>query len=268
MAYRLRHWLRHQVEARGIYATHSPFLYELLKRHQATHAGPYWQWDRQARRALARKSGTVIRTDFGAHGRQAPFLHRRWKEEMDIEVRPAWVHRLLYHLVSIRRPRQILEVGTSVGFSTLAMAAALPEHDQYAVYGLEGDANIRQEAERVRREAERVFPAMKLPDYFGGRARDALSALLPEWKPVDLVVLDTLPRYDVLHEQGLRLLDALSECGLLVLMAPYRSPGATAAWEALRRIPGIRFAVDGYHLGLLSFDPGLNPEHRKVRFWG
>lgn len=221
----------------------------------------------QQREALRGRKERLIRTDFGAHGRQPPFIHRSWKDELSEEVRPPWLHRLLHHLVALRAPRRLVEVGAAAGLGTMALAAACGQSSGW-IAGLEGDPKVRQEAKRLALAAARSFPAWSQPEWYGDRVENALPALLPEWKPLDLVVLDTLPRYEAIYPVGQQLLDALSEQGLLVIIAPYRSPSATQAWEALKQLPQVWSSVDAYHLGVLAVDRGLNPEHRMLRLWG
>jgi caffeoyl-CoA O-methyltransferase len=110
---------------------------------------------------------------------------------------------LLQQLVRFGRVRRIVEIGVFTGYSSTAMALALPEDGQLVA------CDVSDEYTRLAREAwQRAGVAHKVELHLAP-AQETLDALLSNGQEgtVDLVFIDAdKPGYDAYYERALRLL--------------------------------------------------------------
>merc|ERR1711988_1834978 len=109
---------------------------------------------------------------------------------------------LLQLLIKFGNVKKVLDIGTFTGYSSLAMAEALPEDG--SVITLERE----QEAANIAKENWKGSPHMGKIESRVGEARDMLEALASEGQSFDLVFLDVdkpgyFPLYQYIMESGL-----------------------------------------------------------------
>merc|ERR1711988_751405 len=109
---------------------------------------------------------------------------------------------LLQLLIKFGKVKKVLDIGTFTGYSSLAMAEALPADG--TVITLERE----QEAANIAKENWKSSPHMGKIESRVGEARDMLEGLASEGQSFDLVFLDVdkpgyFPLYQYIMESGL-----------------------------------------------------------------
>ncbi len=163
---------------------------------------------------------------------------------------PRWHCRLLYHLVRHFRSQTILELGTSLGISTLYLHLANPKAE---LVSIEGRASIWQRAnQHINQLGNR-----KRVRLLHGSFAERLPEVLPSLDPLDLYFIDGDHRYEAVLA-NYHLAAAHLHAGSVVIVHDiYWSRGMTRAWHALQERSEVKLSVDLYHLGLLFYDTRL-----------
>lgn len=263
LLYKLTHWFL----AGNAHGLHSPFVYDLYTRAlrpKASHANG----ELIALPAAVVDSIEVTRATFlqrqdllqiedlgagssytGARIRQvsiAQWTHRTAKNA-------TWAA-VLARGAAFLQPKVILELGTSLGFSTAYLAAACPTA---TIHTLEGSAPLATEAERWHRSL-----GLCNITYHVGNADDLLPSLVPMLKP-DFVFLDA----NHTEEATLRYFHTLLPyCGpdtCLVFDDIHWSAGMHSAWQQIKQHPAVRQTVDMGQLGWVFFRNGVG--HYRLR---
>lgn len=97
---------------------------------------------------------------------------------------PFWAL-LLYNLVRKFRPKTVLEMGTSLGFSAAYMGLALQQNDRGRLITLEGDPSIAELAESNFKKAQLTNTQVII-----GKFQDTLPGALADHAPLDMVFID------------------------------------------------------------------------------
>lgn len=137
------------------------------------------------------------------------------------------VARMLRVLIMMKRPAKILEIGTSIGFSTVMMAKAVQSYGG-KITTIEFDANVAKQAQQ-NFERERVADQIAI---IVGDAREIIPTLIGEY---DFIFQDVGDKalYAALLDDCVRLLKTggllVAEDTLLPVMLP-----SVAKWQEMR----------------------------------
>jgi predicted O-methyltransferase YrrM len=252
-------YLGHLAKSRNRHGVHSPFVYDLIDRvlrprDVLTEFGPI----EQLREALLRSEATVVVSDLGAGSRVFELPTRRVADIARTSLKPPKQAAMLYRLARHTRARQVLELGTSFGISTLYLALGAREG---TVTTVEGCPNTH---------------AMAL-HHFGLLQQRNIDPVLGDFATRLPEVLDRLDRLDLVfidgnHAQG-PTLDYFEQCvpkahndTVFVVDDIHWSPGMEKAWEAIKAHPKVTVTIDLYTMGLVFLRKQQASEHFVLRY--
>jgi predicted O-methyltransferase YrrM len=244
----VRQFLSYFAKARTVYNTHSPFLYELT-RQVLEDDRHYYAFDEleALRQKLLHVETEIDFVDFGAGSHDLGKKNtRKIKDIARTSLISPFKAKWMFRLVNFVKPKTILEIGTSLGVSTLYLqSAALHAH----VVTLEGNPGSVQFA----RKNFSIFPYGATIELVEGRFEKTLPGALQKLQKLDFVFMDgnhqeapTLDYFELMRP-------FLSENSVVVLDDIYWSPGMAAAWKQLRDDAQVSLSVDLYHFGILFF---------------
>ncbi len=251
-------FLIHLMNARRWDAFHSPFLFEVFTHCCDEHIrSSRFEEIESLRKELMSSSEKIRRMDAGA-GSEA-IGSSETTAVADI-ARHALSHpfqcRFLYRLALFLQPKNILELGTSLGISTAYLAAANPETN---IVTVEGDPNVAQ-------IAGRNFQKLNLLhiDLHTSLFRDYLDSY--DQPTPDLIFMDghhessaLLTYYDLLKNR-------FQSHTIIVVDDIYWSKDMTDGWNELIARPEVTQSVDCFHFGLLFFNSDFfGKEHHKIK---
>jgi predicted O-methyltransferase YrrM len=153
--------------------------------------------------------------------------------------------RLLYALVKYLKPKNILEIGTSIGISSAYMALG---NEQATITTLEGCPSLVKTAQQIHKTLN--LHRIKIIE---GEFSETLSKALTEMPTVDLVLFDgnhTLPATLYYFETCL---PYASENTVFVFDDIYWSSEMCKAWEIIKKNKHITLTIDIYRLGICFF---------------
>lgn len=166
---------------------------------------------------------------------------------------------LLARIAAHYNCKKIIELGTSFGTSTSAMALAAPHANLYSIEGSESVATIAQE----------TFESLHVSniELILGNFDDALPALLQRVQKPDLVYIDGNHRYEPTVRYFNWLLKDADPRLILVFDDIHWSPEMEEAWLKISKDPRVTLTVDLFFLGLVFINPDFKVKQQfKIRY--
>ncbi|MCU0320280.1 MAG: class I SAM-dependent methyltransferase [Flavobacteriales bacterium] len=235
----LSSYLGHLVKARNRHGVHSPFVYDLIAQVlRPSDVLPAYAEIEQARADLLDSDQTIRVNDLGAGSRVHDQALRRVADMARTALKPPKQAQLLYRLARYLDARQVLELGTSFGITTLYLASGAEEGD---VHTIEGCPHL-------------------------GSFRSALPDVLRRMDTVDLVFIDGHHAEGPTREYFELCLQHAHNDTVLVLDDIHWSRGMEAAWSAIKAHPRVTVTIDLYSLGLVFLRSEQAKEHFRLRY--
>lgn len=264
MAMNIRHllsYIHYLFRAKTKYGIHSPFVYslvtEVFEKKQAT---PETGKIRELRARLTRSRRVLEVTDFGSGRGEKPYtLHFRTvgKIAARSSITPVYGE-LLQKLVARFEPSTILELGTSLGISTLYLSTGMPSAKVITIEGCSTTSEIA-------RENFREFGITNITMQTG-RFGDVLPGILKHLESVDFAFIDGHHEYEPTVRYTEMILGKVSAGSVIVIDDIHWSKGMEKAWKELCNHPQVRVSIDIYRFGMLFFREGLSRQHFILRF--
>lgn len=232
---------------------HSPFVFDLyttlINSDQTYYA--FDQIEAQRDQLLAdQKPVTMLDFGTGTSGtRSVASLARR-------SLAPAKVGQLLFKLVDRFRAQTVVELGTSLGITSLYLAKARPEAQ---VYTFEGSLALADLAAQHLAEAKNIHLVR-------GNLDTTLAQTLAQLPRLDLVFLDANHRYEPTLRYTKLCLDHAHEGSILVLDDIHWSAEMEQAWEEIKGLPSVMLTIDLFRVGLVFLRHNQPKQHFKLRF--
>ena len=246
-------WLPKTFHLHGI---HSPFVFtlskECLKNKRAT---KHTQEIQQYRERLLGAERLIEVTDFGAGSR---IFKSNTRKISDIAKHAGATQKrmlLLQRIVAYFNPEQILELGTSLGMATFAMAKG---SEKTKITTLEGCP----ETAAVARETLDHFTIENV-ELLEGRFRESLENLQPH--KIDMVYFDGNHSKEATLAYVEKLLPTAINGSVWIFDDIHWSKEMTAAWEYIKALPEVSVTIDCFWLGLVFFRNEQVKEHFYVR---
>ena len=246
----LRFWLR----ARTIFDLHSPLAYAFAEAVLEDRRWYYVFSEAETMRGRWLSDLRSIRVqDFGAGSQRMPGLERKIADLARHAATPAPFCRCLFRIVRFSRSERLLELGSSLGISTLYLEAAAPEGKLITIEGCAETARLaRQTLRKAGSRAElRTGP-------FSGQLPQALEDL----QRLDFLYLDG----DHSLEGTLRYLEQCRpythENSVWVIGDIHWSADMEKAWKQVQAFPEVRMTIDLFGMGVVFFTPAIrHPAH-------
>jgi predicted O-methyltransferase YrrM len=254
-------YLKHTFRAQSRYHIHSPFVYtfyhDVLKdRHVYTQ----YRVVNRLRKELETASRFIKRKDLGARCKDYP-SDQRFVRVKDI-VHHSSVNRkkgeFLFRLIRQYNPANILELGTSLGISTIYFGLAAPESRIITIEGCLDSAKLARE------NFEKA--GLKNIEVITGNFEDKLDSALEEMPAPDLVFFDGNHKKEPTLSYFEHCLPHAHPGTIFIFDDIHWSSGMEDAWNTIRIHPKVRVSIDLYHMGIVFFKDELSKEDYTVRF--
>lgn len=252
----------HFLKAQNRYGVHSPFVYEFVTQVLPKKPNPLTAQLSSLKKELKQKNQTLSIEDFGAGygGKQKPEIQKSMIQVLRSSARGRREGELLYRLVDRYQPRQLLELGTNLGFSAAWQAAAMP--DQARFITVEGASQLHELAGQ---NLSRLF-AGKV-ELLCAEFSDALHNQI-DWthfRP-DHVLIDGNHRYEATLQYFHFLLKNCQDGCLFIFDDIYWSKGMERAWKEIIAHSEVSVSIDLFFLGLCWVRKDQAKQHFAFRF--
>lgn len=256
----LAYW-KYLVNSGSRHSVHSPFVYKLVDQvFRDKTDNPSFQEIAKLRRKLLQKTQVIEITDFGSGANHKQYSHRF--ERVASIVRNSSVSdrygRLLFRLVEYFKPQIIIEIGTSVGLSTLYLALANHEAN---IYTIEGCATKSE-------QAAINFNAMQVSniEQHIGRFDLVLPDVVKKAGKLDFAFIDGNHTYEATIENFKTLLAIANNDTVFVFDDIHWSADMQKAWNTISDHDGVTVSIDLYRFGLVFLKKELSKQKFVIRF--
>lgn len=254
----LRSYLHFWLRSGTAHGLHSPFVFQLYTQ-VIRNRRPYYCYEtiEDARLDLLRSDKILELNDLGAGSRVSAARRRRVRHIARHSEKPPALAQLLFRLAHHFQPQTILDLGTSLGTTTLYLAHA---SRQARVFTFEGDEGI---LEIARQRFEKFKLANIMP--VAGNIDQTLPETLADIEQVDFAYFDANHRLEPTLRYFGQCLGRSHPGSVFVFDDIYWSAEMRQAWETIKKHPSVTLTVDLFHVGLVFFRSGQPKQHFSLR---
>ena len=241
------------------FGIHSPFVYDfitgVLRNREYVEELNLIE---ELRKELLRSGESITFSEFGSGSRRLHSPQRKIVDIVRYSSMPGKYGRLLYRLIRFFNPNIIVELGTSLGISTLYLANANPSSEVYTIEGCPESARI----------AVDNFNRMNVKNIHLkiGRFDKAFSSLLEDLPGVDLIFFDGDHREESTMQYFNEALLFKHNGTIFVFDDIHLSKGMENAWRRIKQDHEVKVTIDLFRLGLVFFRKELQKQDFIIRF--
>jgi len=228
------------------HGVHSPFVYsfirEVLNDQRQFYAYHYIE---QLRNELMQNNMMLSVEDLGAGSVTAATKQRTVASIARYAAKPKKWAQLIFRIVHYYQPKNIIELGTSLGITTCYMSLARP--NAHIITG-EGSHEI---AEQARKNFSDLF--LENIDLIEGNFDDTLPMMIKTLSTVDLAFVDGNHRYEPTMRYFNQLLPSMSASSVMIFDDIHWSEDMQKAWTEIKQHPAVKMTIDLFFIGLVFF---------------
>lgn len=254
-------YIKYLLRSGNEHAIHSPFLFELYTKviRGNRDNNPDYNDLQALRKELLSSKREIEILDLGAGSRVNKSNIRQIRTIARNAEKPEKFGRLFYRLIKRLQPKNILELGTSLGLTTLYMSRANPEANIVSFEGCPQTAQIAQENFN-KTNAKNI-------EVLIGNIDDTLPEKLRTMdQKLDYAYFDANHRYEPTVRYFEQCLPYATNDSLFIFDDIYWSDEMTQAWEHIKAHPDVTLTVDLFWIGLVFFRKEQVKEHFTLRF--
>lgn len=239
---------------------HSPFVFSFITKvlNDDRHFYAY-QTIEELRRSLTTDQNELVVEDLGAGSRVKKENTRRISEIAASSLKSKKFGQLLFRIVDHYSPKNILELGTSLGITTAYLASA---KDGSSVTTMEGAKSV---AEVAKNNFSKL--GLKNIELVEGNFDETLSATVKKTGNIDMAFVDGNHRYEPTMRYFNELLPAMNEYSILVFDDIHWSKEMEQAWDEIKQHETVTLSIDLFFIGLVFFRKEQKvKQHFVIRF--
>lgn len=241
------------------YGVHSPFVFELVT-EVMYNTSRYYAFEEieNLRADLLQIPDRIEVCDMGAGSRRMKTNQRKIKHiTRYASIRPKY-GQLLFRLVNHFQPGTIIELGTSMGISTLYMALA---RQKSRVITIEGSPAIAEEAN----DNFELLEAKNIEIRVGEFSKQ-LPLILKDIEQIDFMYFDGNHRKVPTLRYFEQCLPLTHNDSLFIFDDIHWSDGMEQAWKTISTHPKVTATIDLFYCGLVFFRKEMKQQQFKIRF--
>lgn len=249
-------YLKFLVKSTNQHGVHSPFVYDLVTQcfYDRSKYEAYPQI-LEYRTALLHNDNLIEITDFGSGSRVFKSKSRAIKSIAKTSGTPLKRAQLLYRIVNYFKPQQTLELGTSLGIATHAMALG---HKKNTVTSIEGCPKCSE-------FTQQQFYALNLSNV--QLKTGNFETILPKLQgnSYDLVFIDGNHNKTATIQYFETLLESAHNDSIFIFDDIHWSVDMLDAWEIIKAHPKVRISIDTFFWGIIFFRKEQAKENFVIR---
>ena len=243
----------------GRHGLQSTFLYNLNE--------AVWRFDKKNpaqdriedyREACLKNNSIIAVKDFGAG------VNGQKKKELTIAsiaknaAKPPKYARMLFRLMAYLKPENVIELGTSLGISSLYISSGNPKMKLTSLEGCDTTAAFTKK--QLGQFSDLTIEVVT------GNFDDTLAACLQSKQKVDAVYIDGNHRFAPTLNYFEMCLPYLHDESFIIFDDINWSEEMKQAWKEIIKHPSVRISIDLYMMGIVFFNPGFSKEDFKIRY--
>lgn len=256
--YPFKAYLKFLWHSKNEHGVHSPFVFSLVtKCFYDKKSKPEYTPLSDYRKALLQNKDTITVTDFGAGSR----IFKSDKRQIAQIARNAGISRkrarLLFRITRYFQPENILEIGTSLGLATAALASG---NSKATITTIEGcPETMRIAKENLCRSGYRNINAVV------SEFQTFLDTAISQRKTYDLIYFDGNHQKEATLRYFDTLLPTITNDTVWIFDDIHWSAEMNQAWQIIKSYPQVTVTIDTYQWGFVFFRREQEKEHFTIR---
>ena len=256
--FRIEKYLRYVFRAKGISNIHSPFVFDFVK-NVLYDRRIFYAYDHceRLRSRLMRDERKIQLSDHGT-GNPTSGRYGTIGSILKRSVLPAKRAQLLFRIIDHYACEKVIELGTSLGITTIYLASA---NKNSSVLTFEGDPQIAVEAQKnfdsFRQKNIQLIP---------GKFEDTFEPSLEMNGKIDFIFFDGNHRKEPTQQYFETALRYAHNESIFVFDDIYWSKEMKEAWIEIRNHERVSLSMDLFWMGILFFRRELSKQQFVLRF--
>lgn len=258
VAFRTIEYIRFIFKSNTKHNAHSPFLFNFLEifKYKASSYNELALLFSLKKESLKNNDSIEIH-DFGTGKKQSNTYISSIKKHAKRSLKKNSELVFLYNIVKKIKPKNILELGTSFGISTLSMSIANPA---CKITTLEGCPNISKKAQENFNQTKASNINVVI-----GNINHTLSKVLQSAEPFDLVFIDANHTYIDTLNYFFQIKSLLNKNSLIIFDDIHWSKEINNAWKKIITDTDITLSIETWNFGFVFFNNDLSKQHFILR---
>ena len=255
----LLNYAKYRLKSGNEHNIHSPFVYELYN-NVITDETPFYVYDdiESMRSKLLLTDLTIEIKDYGAGSKVNASNTRKVKDIAKNTLKSPKYGQLLFRLINRFKPNTVLEFGTSLGLSTMYLAASNKKAKVVTVEGCPNTAKIAQV------NFDKIgFSNIEL---INEKFDDFLPNYLSKTEKLDFVFFDGNHQKEATLNYFEQCVKKVHSETVFVFDDIHWSGGMTVAWEQIKKHHKVSTTIDLFMVGIVFFNPELSKEDFVLKF--
>jgi predicted O-methyltransferase YrrM len=251
--HQLKAYTNHWLNVVDEHSIHSPFFFDFyVNVLKASTNHPPLKKIEELRTKLLQNDLEINVVDYGAGSTHFISSKRQLSKIAATSLSPQAYCELYFRILKFIEAENVVELGTSLGVTTLYLAA----DKEMTVTTFEGS----KELANVAMTNFEYFNAKNI-EVIEGNIDDTLSDFLQDPTKINFALVDANHRYEPLMRYFTGLVWRMADKGIMVIDDIHHTPEMEKAWEELKKNELVYSSVDLFRCGLLFFDPILQKQH-------
>lgn len=239
----IKHFFTSKYNGHGV---HSPFIYNFVNNILKNEGEHYCFKEIEAiRTSLLNNNSSIEITDLGAGSKIYKTNKRIVSKIAETSVITAKEAKLLFKIINYFQPKNIIELGTSLGISTLYLANI---NSKSNIYTIEGDKAIYNIA-----NSHFLLLEQNNITSYNANFDNKLPEILEGLNTVDCVYFDGNHTKNATLRYFNMVLAKVNSKSILVFDDIYWSKEMQEAWSEIKANKQVKVTIDLFHFGLVLF---------------
>ncbi len=251
-------YLRYRLVSSDEHGLHSPFVFDLYN-NVIKDETPFYVFHliESIRAKMLLSDEKISVHDFGT-GRTSSRKKRSLQFIAKHYVKPAKYGQLLFRLVNRFQPQHVLELGTSLGITTMYLASTSTKSN---VITVEGCPNTAAKAAQNFETA-----GIKNIEQLIGEFSETLPVALKKIPQFDFVFVDGNHRKDATLSYFHLCLSKHTEDSVFIFDDIHWSSEMQEAWKTIQQHEAVTLTIDLFFIGLVFFRKGIPKQHFVLKY--
>jgi predicted O-methyltransferase YrrM len=243
----IQHYIKHVLTAkRGGHGVHSPFVYQLVENVFNNHHHFYaFEQLNALRKELCNNETELTINDMGAGSQKLSSAKRKVKDIALHGISSKRQAELMFRLCTYLRSKTIIELGTSLGLTSLYFSYT-DAHSR--VFTLEGSVELVNFSKTLFKQQERANITS-----IAGNFDETLPTLLADINSFDLLYIDGNHTYEATLRYFKIALEKINSDSVIIFDDIYWSKEMTKAWGEIKEHSAVTVSIDCFYFGMLFF---------------
>lgn len=244
--YLLFRFIKYYFRAQTKYNIHSPFVFDFAEKVLDDDRWFYaFREVEQLRDLLLTERSMIEITDYGAGSQVSQSNSRSVQSLVKYSATGAVFCQILFRLVLFIKPKNLLELGTSMGISTLYQSSAALNSTLYTIEG----------CPQISKKALENFKLMNAEniELHTGKFEDVLPQVLDKIETLDYVFIDGNHRKEPTLNYFETCLEKAHDNSVFVFDDIHWTVGMEEAWNKVKDHPNVTLSIDLFFFGIVFF---------------